>query len=69
MSAPAPGGRRGLRIGEPGEERRPHLLDARDLRLLQHHLGDEHRPPVTRRAPRQGVATVRRVPAGQRGGL
>ena len=51
-----------------------HLLpalcrDARRLRLMEHHFGNEDRPAVTRCAPRQRVTTVRVVPASRRIGL
>ena len=46
------GGER-LECGEVGEPLLEAALDARDLRLLQHHLADEHRVRVARAAPRE----------------
>src|SRR5207253_5275139 len=57
---PGGGGRGGS--GEPGHEGVEHRRDARYLGLVQHHLGHEHRPSISRRAPRQRVAAVLAVP-------
>ncbi len=51
-----------------GEERLPSPGDARDLRLLQHHLADEDRPRLGGRPPRQVMPPVHLVPAREPAG-
>ena len=58
--------RRGIRVRV--EERRPLRDDPFGLGLLQHHLGDEDRPRVTHRAPRQ-VAQLRHAPCEDGAGV
>ena len=55
-------------VGNSVEERLVHGLDARDLGLVEHDLGHEHRPAVAGGAPWQFVAAVLLVPGGERGG-
>src|SRR5262249_31444222 len=76
VSEPAPcrddrartGGDRRRRRRKLRHERLVRREHTRHLRLMQHHLGNEDRPAVARRAPRQVVAPVRAVPLAERRG-
>ena len=60
-SRPRGRGRRAPRRSASARARQPARDHARDLRLLQHHLGDEDRVRVARPAPRQVAPVLRRT--------
>ena len=55
-------------VGQRSRNDFPPARDARDLRLLEHHLADEDRPGLGGRPPRKVVPPVHRIPAREPAG-